>query len=317
MKTLKCTILCAALALFCLNAGAQEKKAAVPVPDGTYMFAERDTCKLYMDVYEPAPETLEFADGKKKPTVIFMFGGGFIGGSRDDASLMPLFGAMLREGLRVVAIDYRLGLKGQKNVGIGSVDAVDKAIHMAVEDLFSATGFIIENGGELGIEPDNIVVMGSSAGAISVLQAEYEICNGTSWARALPEGFNYRGVVSLAGAVLSRDGGLKYGKEPCPMALFHGTADKVVNYKQIRFFNLGWFGSSSIASTCRKHGYSHCIYRYDSYRHEIAGAGMEALPAIMEFLEVNVSGGVRRNIDATVTDPRIAPSDVTLDSLYN
>lgn len=318
MKTfeaLKPAVLYMVLALLCLQAGAQSVKN--PTPDGTYMFAERDTCRLYMDIYEPESGDAAFASGRTKPTVIFMFGGGFIGGSRNDAGLMPLFGNMLQKGLRIVAIDYRLGLKGKKNIGIGNVDAIDNAIHIAVEDLFSATSFLVENAGELGIDPDNIVAMGSSAGAISVLQAEYEICNGSRWAQALPEGFNYRGVISLAGAILSRDGGLKYRTEPCPMLLFHGTADKVVNYKQTRFFNLGWFGSNTIASVCRKNGYNHCIYRYEGYRHEIAGAGYENLPAIMEFLEVNVSGGVRRNIDATVTDPRIAPSELTLDSLYN
>lgn len=316
-KALKPLILCAAAAIACLPAVAQPQKPSVPVPDGTYMFAERDTCKLYMDIYEPAAGTVKFSSGNEKPTVIFMFGGGFIGGSRNGGELMPLFSAMLREGLRVVSIDYRLGLKGRKNVGLGSVDAIDNAIHIAVEDLFSATNFIIDNAGELGIDPGNLVIMGSSAGAISVLQAEYELCNAGACAQTLPEGFNYRGVISLAGAILSRDGSLKYEKEPCPMILFHGTEDKVVNYRQTRFFKLGWYGSNTVASVCRKNGYNHCIYRFEGARHEIAGSGLENLPSIMEFLEVNVAGGIPRMTDATVTDPRIAPSTLTLNELYN
>lgn len=314
---LKSIISFAAAALLCLPAASQSPRNPLPTPDGTYMFAERDTCKLYMDIYEPAEGTSAFSSGADKPTVIFMFGGGFVGGSRNEEGIMPFFDAMLREGLRIVAIDYRLGLKGQKNVGIGSVDAIDNAIHIAVEDLFSATSFIIDNSGELGIDPGNIVIMGSSAGAISVLQAEYELCNGSAWAQVLPEGFNYRGVISLAGAILSRDGALKYGKEPCPMILFHGTEDKVVNYRQTRFFKLGWYGSNTIASVCRRNGYNHCIYRYEGARHEIADSVLENLPAIMEFLEVNVSGDIPRCIDAIVTDPRIAPSTLTLSELYN
>lgn len=316
-KALKVIFICAVVALCCLPTKAQTKKSNIPIPEGTYMFAERDTCKLFMDIYEPEKGTTKFVTGREKPTVIFMFGGGFVGGSRDDKDCMPLFNAMLREGLRVVAIDYRLGLKGQKNVGLGSVDAIDNAIHIAVEDLFSATGFIIDNAAELGIDTGNIVLMGSSAGAISVLQAEYEICNGSICAQVLPEGFNYKGVVSLAGAILSRNGALKYAKAPCPMLLFHGTADKVVNYKQTKFFKIGWYGSNTIASVCRKNGYNHCIYRYEGARHEIAGSGLENLPAIMEFLEVNVSDGIARSIDATVTDPRIEPSTLTLNELYN
>lgn len=318
MRTaLKTAFAGAIAALLCLSAAAQPHKTAMPSPDGTYMFAERDTCKLYMDIYEPAKGTTKFVTGREKPTVIFMFGGGFVGGRRNDESYMPMFNAMSREGLRIVSIDYRLGLKGQKNVGLGSVDAIDNAIHIAVEDLFSATNFIIDNAKELGIDPENIVIMGSSAGAISVLQAEYELCNDSSWAQVLPEDFNYKGVISLAGAILSRNGGLKYARTPCPMVLFHGTADKVVNYKQTKFFKIGWYGSNTIASVCRKMGYNHCIYRFEGARHEIADAGLENIPAIMEFLEVNVSDSIPRCIDATVTDPRIETSTLTLSELYN
>lgn len=49
--------------------------AAEPIsPDGTYMFAQRDTCDLYLDVYDPAPGSVTTLDGKTKPTVLFMFG---------------------------------------------------------------------------------------------------------------------------------------------------------------------------------------------------------------------------------------------------
>ena len=105
-----------------------------------------------MDIYEPGKGTTKFVTGREKPTVIFMFGGGFIRGSRADGDMLPVFGRMRSEGIRVVSIDYRLGLKGQKGgVGIGNVDELDNAIHMAVEDLYSATEFILSNAGELGI----------------------------------------------------------------------------------------------------------------------------------------------------------------------
>ena len=51
---------------------------------GTYMVAQRDTCDLYMDVYLPAPGSQTTIDGKAKPTILFVFGGGFITGSRND-----------------------------------------------------------------------------------------------------------------------------------------------------------------------------------------------------------------------------------------
>ena len=104
-------------------------------PDATYMFAQRDTCDLYMDVYDPADGSETSVNGVEKPLVIFMFGGGFIRGTRDDESYNGWFRTMTENGYRVVSIDYRLGLKGSNKVGIAQVNVLDKAIHMAVEDL--------------------------------------------------------------------------------------------------------------------------------------------------------------------------------------
>lgn len=278
--------------------------------DATYLYAEKDGEELLLDIYESS------VAGEGQPTLIYLFGGGFIRGTRDAAYLMPFFNALNERGYRVISIDYRLGLKGKGKVGLGTVDNLDAAIHMVVEDLFSATAFLCENRKELGIDTDNLVIIGSSAGAISVLQSEYEICNGSSYASALPSGFNYKGVISLAGAVLSRNGALKYATEPCPMLLFHGTADDVVDYKQIRFFKLGWYGSNTIAKVCDKCGYNYSIYRFKDARHEIADSGMENINIIDEFIRVNVMQGSRRIVDALVCDPRIEVSTLTLDELY-
>ena len=120
-------------------------------PDGTYLFVQRDTCDLYLDVYNPAKGSQTSINGKTKPTVVFMFGGGFIQGTRDDESYNDWFKMLTQHGYRVVSIDYRLGLKGSNKVGIAQVNVLDKAIHMAVEDLFSATNFMIDNAETLGI----------------------------------------------------------------------------------------------------------------------------------------------------------------------
>lgn len=151
--------------------------AAEPIlsPDGTYMFEKRDTCDLYLDVYNPAKGSQTTIMGKEKPTIIFMFGGGFIRGERDNPDYLPWFKAMTDDGYRIISIDYRLGLKGSTKVGVAQVNVLDKAIHMGVEDLFSATSFIAENAEQLGVDPSNIVISGSSAGAIIAMQAEYEV----------------------------------------------------------------------------------------------------------------------------------------------
>ena len=274
-------------------------------PDGTYMYERRDTCDLYMDVYNPAKGSEKTFMGQQKPTVIFMFGGGFIRGTRDDESYNSWFRMLTDNGYRVISIDYRLGLKGSAKVGVAQVNVLDKAIHMAVEDLFSATNFIIDNADQLGVDPSNMVISGSSAGAISVMQAEYEVANRTSWAAVLPQDFNYAGVMSFSGAILSRKGKVKYQTAPCPTLMLHGTADKLVPYKQIAFFNLGFFGGGKLVGRFEKFGYNYNMYHFIDYGHEIAGSMYSTLDLQLDFLEKNVMQGKKRIIEAWISDPDV------------
>ena len=292
----------AALTAFCLSASAQNDLLS---PDGTYMYERRDTCDLFMDVYNPAEGSEYTFMGVRKPTVVFMFGGGFIQGTRDDKSYNSWFRMLTENGYRVISIDYRLGLKGATKVGVAQVNLLDKAIHMAVEDLFCATNFIIENADQLGVDPSAIVISGSSAGAISVMQAEYEIANRTSWASVLPQGFNYAGVMSFSGAILSRKGKVKYQTAPCPTLMLHGTADNLVPYKQIAFFNLGFFGGGKLVKRFQKFGYDYNMYHFVDYGHEIAGSMYSTLDLQLDFLEKNVMQGKKRIIEAWISDPDI------------
>ena len=300
-------ILTAALVLltaWAANATGNETPAIEP--DATYLYVRRDTCDLFLDVYNPAKGKETFPNGKEKPTVIFAFGGSFMTGSRDASHYKPWFRAMADNGYRIISIDYRLGMKGYDKIGIFQVNALDNAIHMAVEDMISATVFLIDNAESMGIDTSGIVISGSSAGAITALQTDYEACNGTHWSDPLPEGFRYAGVISFAGAILSRAGKLKYAQEPAPTLMFHGTKDSVVPYSQIKIFRLGMFGSSKIAERFKKFGYIYNIYREKDHDHEIAGAMYETLDEQFLFLEANVSEGSRSCIDATVEDPAIA-----------
>ena len=298
------TIITAVLMTVSAALTVQAKETPIS-PDGTYLYVQRDTCDLYLDVYNPAKGSQTTIDGKKKPTIVFMFGGGFIGGTRDDASYNQWFRTLTQNGYRVISIDYRLGLKGSDKVGVAQVNVLDKAIHMAVEDLFSATVFMIDNAETLGIDPENIVVSGSSAGAISVMQAEYEICNSTSWTEVLPEGFNYAGVMSFSGAILSRKGKVKYAKEPCPTLMLHGTADKLVPYKQIAFFNLGFFGGGKLVERFKKFGLDYNMYHFIGYGHEIAGSMSTTTDLQFKFLECNVMEDKDRIVETWIEDPNV------------
>jgi predicted esterase len=284
---------------FSPEAGAQAKA------DATYMYAQKEEWSLFMDIHEPAKGTAKNKAGIEKPTIIFMFGGGFIHGTRDNESYAKWFDQMNADGYRIVSIDYRLGLRGVKKVGVAQVNVLDKAIHMAVEDLFSATNFIIENSEKLGIDPDNLVISGSSAGAISAMQAEYEICNRTSYAEVLPEDFNYVGVMSFSGAILSRKGKVKYKNDPCPTLMLHGTADELVPYKQIAFFNIGFFGGGKLVKRFEKFDLNYNMYHFVGYGHEVAGSMETTTDLQRDFLERNVMQKKKRIVEAWISDPDV------------
>ena len=302
---MKKTLILLALAIGAALLNSGNAAAQTIEPDGTYMFVQRDTCELFMDVYNPKRGSQTTFQGKKKPTILFMFGGGFIRGTRDNKDYHSWFSQMTANGYRVISIDYRLGLKGSKKVGVAQVNVLDKAIHMVVEDLFSATNFIIENAEQLGVDPANIVISGSSAGAITVMQAEYEVANRTSYASVLPQDFNYAGVMSFAGAILSRKGKVKYETSPCPTMMLHGTADKIVPYRQIALFNLGFYGGGKLVDRFKKFGYDYNMYHFIDYGHEIAGSMHTTFDLQLDFLEKNVIQGKKRIIEAWISDPDV------------
>lgn len=284
----------------------------------TLKYAQKDTSALYMDIYRPAEGSVTEIGGCVKPTILYVFGGGFMEGNRRDGTAVEWFRDLTGAGYRVVAIDYRLGLKGVRGVTASEFTALlDKAIHIAVEDLFSATSYLIEHGDELDIDPSNIVVAGSSAGAITSLQAEYEICNRTSSSAMLQEDFNYAGVMSFAGAVLVKKGSLEYARRPCPIMMLHGTDDDLVPYSEIDYAGYSFCGLDPLAKVLAKNGFDYRAYRYAGNNHTVAGFMHYTLDLQKSFLERNVMSGQKLNVDALIEDPSMPhyPSGGT-DDLY-
>ena len=316
MKFWKIAAAAAVIGAVSLSADINCRAQDLLKPDETFLFAERDSVKLYMDVYYPADGSEMTVDGVNKPTILFVFGGAFKIGSRDGATQRQWFRLLTDEGYTVVAIDYRLWLRNFE--GMGSINDVYDAVQIAMEDLFSATRYIIDNAEEVDIDPSSLVLAGSSAGAITVLQAEWELCNRTEAASVLPEDFRYAGVMSFAGAVYSRQGTVRYKREPAPHLFFHGTADRIVTYKQIHLFNLAFQGSKVLARVFKGNGYNYCIYRFEGNSHEIAAAMSSTINEQLAWLGTNIIGKEKRIIDAKVNDPSIQVFQVNdLRTLYN
>lgn len=215
----------------------------------TFVYSVKGGDSLRLDRYAC---TSAAAVGKPAPCLLFVFGGAFVSGTRDAETYRPFFEYMAREaGYTVVSIDYRLGLKEPLAAGRLSPESfpqlLPQTVLMAVEDLYDATSFVVGKAAEWGIDPQRIVACGSSAGAITVLQGEYFIANGNPLTAKLPEGFNYAGVISFAGAVVDMGGEPTWANAPAPVMLFHGDADANVPYGALRLGSAGIYGSEYLA----------------------------------------------------------------------
>ena len=258
----------------------------VPIDPGilkqTFVYAVKSDSSLALDVYR-----MKDADQSvKKPAVLFVFGGAFVTGQRDDSIYNAYFNSLTENKYLVISISYRLGLKGVRHVSKFNIKPLRNAVDMAVADVYDATNWVIGHADSLGIDTSKIILSGSSSGAITVLTAEFERENEYEAAALLPAGFEYAGLITFSGAILSFKGKLSFKNPPAPRLMFHGTEDNIVPYQKIKFFNKGFYGSAWIAKYMKKHGIPYYLYSEEGMGHEIAVLPMmDKLPVILSFLD--------------------------------
>ncbi len=287
------------VALFAAVAAHAQK-----VEKETFIYAVKGADTLRLDRYV-APSV----ESRMRPCLLFVFGGGFVSGTRDGEPYLPFFEYYAKKGYVVVSIDYRLGMR--EPMERGTLDERSfapvflGALEMAVEDLYDATASVCAHTADWGVDPRMIVVCGSSAGAITVLMGEYGISNGSALARRLPEGFDYAGVISFAGAIFDPDSELEWPRTPAPTMLFHGDADPNVPYGAVRYEGAGFFGSEYIARQFTQKRFPHWFYSAAGADHAISVRPMyENRYEIDSFLEKLVWQRQPLVIDTTV-----APAD--------
>ena len=304
MKSTLAILLCLASAVSGFTAIGKTDGSAGNIIKETIAFAEKDGATMYLDKYElsSAPDSLS------RPVVLFAFGGGFYTGDRAQEYQIPYFEFLARNGFVVLSTDYRTMLKNLDASRIKSptdfLDVLQGAIDTAVVDFCDAARYAIDHAAEWNIDATQIVASGSSAGAITALQAEYDICNGRYTAARLPEDFNFTGVVSFAGAI-SEKKKLHWDAEPCPIMLFHGNADTTVPYRKAHIIGLGGlWGSASIVRSLEKTGTPYEFHIVAGASHEIAGTPMhENHYDIMAFLTRQVLGGQELAITTVEAEP--------------
>lgn len=270
----------------------------------TYEYAVKDTSHLLMDVYIPAEQN------EQHSCMVFCFAGCFINGERTGEGVRKLKDYYTKRGWVVISIDYRQTLKGINNLTIVSgAGKYYRAISAAAEDLLSATNYILKNlleTPQFSINPAYIVTIGTSAGAITVLQADYFLSNRTHGAELLPNTFRYAGVMSFAGAIISNQGEIKYRKHaPAPTLFCHGTEDHLVEYDKIWDFNLCLYGTKQLVKQFEKYNYPYFFRCYKGMGHEVLSYYTKEFKLMDDFIEVFVFNKKFLQINEFYYDPSL------------
>ncbi len=165
------------------------------VPYFTTDFAGSEDC-LYLNVFRPQTQERDL------PVFVWIHGGGNNNG--DSGQLTPAYdGARLAErgNMVVVTVQYRLGALGWLyHPALQTGDALDSSGNYGTLDLIAALEWVQANAPAFGGDPENVSIVGESAGAANVL---------TLLISPEASGLFHKGVVqSLGGRVNSTADGL-------------------------------------------------------------------------------------------------------------
>jgi dipeptidyl aminopeptidase/acylaminoacyl peptidase len=169
---------------------------------------------IALDLYRPADSTAAL------PTIVFVHGGGFTGGSRSEFDSMAA--EFAERGYVTVTIDYRLSSLPYIWFDTPS-DLAAAAISAAREDTRSAVRWLTAHAESLHVNVNRIALLGYSAGAISAIGASTYVDGDTSVPVAACL------TVSISGAALET-GSLRGER----LFMVHGATDFVLSPKLAR-----------------------------------------------------------------------------------
>ncbi len=137
--------------------GAMSPQPKTPIPMGPGSRVDEDC--LFLNIW--APSGARSGDAAK-PVMVWVHGGAFIFG----ASNQPLYDGhvLAGEDLVVVTLNYRLGALGFLELGgLGGTEQFDT--NVGIRDVVMALHWVRDNIAAFGGDPDNVTLLGESAGA--------------------------------------------------------------------------------------------------------------------------------------------------------
>jgi len=255
----------------------------------TYIYSVKNGEELKLDIY--FPENIH--SNSKFPTIVWMHGGGFAGGSRDAPEETRFFNKITNKNYIAVSISYRLTRKDEPtSFGCDCpADVKMETFKMASEDYLDAVGFLIQNKEKFKIDTEKIIAGGSSAGAEGILNA---IFMKEKWFGNKYADLDFAGLISLAGASVTA--AEINDVNSIPAVFFHGAQDDTVPYKtaahhfceenQPGFLVLK--GAKTLAESYKDLGKSHFFYTDMKGKHEVSGIPFDYIDVIFNFLNTTI-----------------------------
>ncbi|MEL6133525.1 MAG: alpha/beta hydrolase [Bacteroidota bacterium] len=264
----------------------------------TLTYAEKEGQELKLDIYTPKEDTLQ-----RRPVLFWVHGGGFSTGKRDSEPEVRWMQTFAQKGYVAVAISYRLLRKGTPE-GFGCDCPREEKINAfkaAAEDLMDAVLFIRRQAEKYQIDPEQIIIGGSSAGAETVLTVAFMRY---SFFRDQPAYLDLRfaGMISLAGAMVD----VRYlmAENAIPTVMFHGTDDDLVPYATAPHHyclptkpGYLWLdGAQTISQKLEALDTPYLLYTFRKAKHEIAFIPFDYQELIFSFLKETVLEGKHQQL---------------------
>lgn len=251
----------------------------------TLNYAVKDGEKLDLDVYVNPNDKTE-----NKPLFVFLYGGGFAVGSKNNEGEIKFAKTVAQKGYVVAVVDYRLTRK-DKSFGCDfNAEGKRDVFKAASMDLLDALVFLKSKKADLKFDASKIILAGSSAGAETILETAYNLHQLFPELDEKYKNIHPAAVVSMAGAII--DDRYITKENAIPGVFFHGDADKLVPFATAAHHyckreDPGYFildGPVTITKKLKKLNTSYLFYSFKGRGHEISGVQYDLLPQAFDFL---------------------------------
>jgi len=195
------------------------------------LFRGEKDLDLKLDLYQPVGDKHQL-----RPLVLLIHGGAFYIGNKQSPTEQIIADKLTKLGYVVASMDYRMGfkLKGED---------IERSGYKAIQDAHAALRFLASKSKEIGIDPTQVYVAGTSAGAMASLhiafldnderpvssygnKKEIDLGNIEESGNQLKNSFEIKAVANLWGAVL--DTSIIDPDERIPILSVHGNKDDIV-----------------------------------------------------------------------------------------